>query len=92
MTTTARAGAPAPAAGPATRQPDDWNTVLDTALTTWDGSWDTRRVQRLFLARYGRGLFRADARAALSRRARAGLLVLHDQPDHRIYTLKDGTR
>jgi hypothetical protein len=93
MTTTARAGATtAPAAGPAVRWPDDWEHVLDTALTTWGGEWDTKRVQRLYLARYGRGLFRAGARTFLSRRAHAGLLVLHDRPNHRIYTLKGGSK
>lgn len=68
--------------------PDDWDHVLDTAIRTWGGEWDTKRVQHLYLARYRRGLFRSDARGFLSRRAHEGLMTLHDQdPDHRFYTL-----
>jgi hypothetical protein len=91
VTTTVQAGADtAPAAGPATSWPADWDHLLDTAIRTWGGEWDTRRVQRLYLTRYGRGLYRADARAFLSHRARTGLLVLDDtDPNHRVYTHKD---
>jgi hypothetical protein len=39
------------------------------------------------LARYGSGLFRADARRFLSQRAHTGLMALHNRPDHRYYTL-----
>lgn len=75
--------------GPAVRWPEDWNTVLDTAIRTWGGEWDTKRVQRLYLACYGRGLYRSDARDCLSRRARRGELTLHDRPNHRFYTRKE---
>jgi hypothetical protein len=77
--------ATAPAAGP--EWPADWDTVLDTAIRTWGGEWDTKRVQRLYSARYGSGLFRADARRFLSERAHTGLMALHNRPDHRYYTL-----
>jgi len=66
--------------------PADWDDVLDTAIRTWGGEWDTQRVQRLFLVAYGRGIYRADARACLSRRAHEGALKLHDRPDSRFYT------
>jgi hypothetical protein len=89
MTTVAQAGTTVPAAGP--EWPADWGQVLDAAIRTWGGEWDTKRVQRLYMARYGRGLFRADARAELSRRARLGLMTLHDRPNHRIYTLTTRT-
>jgi hypothetical protein len=89
--TTALAGASAPAAGPAASWPADWDHLLDTAIRTWGGEWDTKRVQRLYLTRYGRGLYRADARTFLSHRARTGALTLHDRPGHRVYTLKDST-
>jgi hypothetical protein len=76
--------------------PADWDTVLDTAIRTWGGDWDTKRVQRLYLARYGRGLFRSHARDGLSRRAHEGLLDLDDQDaNHRVYRLttrKDGSK
>lgn len=65
------------------------------AVDDWPGPWDTKRVQHLYVARYGRGLYRADARQYLSVRAHRGLLVLDDQPNHRIYILntrKDGIR
>lgn len=88
MTTTAQAGAnTAPATGAAPSWPADWDRVLDTAIHTWGGEWDTRRVQRLYLTRYGRGLYRSDARAFLSRRAHQGLMTLHDRPSARFYTL-----
>jgi len=94
MTTTAQAGAnAAPAAGPAPTWPADWDRVLDTAIHTWGGKWDTSRVQQLYLVRYGRRLYREDARAFLSRRAHQGVLRLHNQPHARFYTLnsrKDG--
>lgn len=77
----------APAAEPSARWPADWDRVLDTAIRTWGGEWDTNRVQRLYLARYGNGLFRSHARAFLSRRARQGVLRLHERPDSRYYTL-----
>lgn len=87
MTTTAQAGATtAPAAGPAPMLPTDWDRVLDIAIRTWGGEWDTARVQRLFLVRYGRSLGRPHARAFLSRRARQGVLRLHDEPNHRYFT------
>jgi hypothetical protein len=88
MTTTVQAGAQAPAAGPAPGWPPDWDRVLDTAIRTWGGKWDTARVQRLYLVRYGRSLGRPDARAFLSRRARQGLMRLHDVPNARYYTLR----
>ncbi|MGW5477621.1 hypothetical protein [Streptomyces sp. NPDC004008] len=72
---------------PVVTWPEDWDTVLDTAIRTWGGEWDTKRVQRLFLARYSRGIFRSHARDCLSRRARKSQLTLHDQPNHRFYTL-----
>ena len=87
MTTTVQVGASAPAAGPAPKWPADWDRVLDTAIRTWGGEWDTKRVQRLYLARYSKGLFRADARAFLSRRAHQGVLLLHNRPNARYYTL-----
>jgi hypothetical protein len=89
VTQTVQAGAAntVPVAGPAPSWPADWDHLLDTAIRTWGGEWDTKRVQRLYLTRYGLGLYRADARAFLSRRARAGLLVLDDtDPNHRTYT------
>lgn len=83
-----------PANGPT--WPDDWEHVLDTAIHTWGGEWDTKRVQRLFIARYSRGLFRSHARGFLSRRAHQGLLALDDQDaNHRVYhlnTRKDGSK
>ncbi|MGA5506864.1 hypothetical protein [Streptomyces umbrinus] len=88
MTTTAQAEAPASAAGPAPGWPHDWDGVLDTAIRTWGGKWDTARVQALYAVRYGRRLYREDARAFLSRRAHQGLMRLHDQPNHRYYTLR----
>ncbi|MFE9645279.1 hypothetical protein ACFYO0_14420 [Streptomyces sp. NPDC006365] len=72
---------------PALKWPADWDDVLDTAIHTWGGEWDTRRVQRLYLARNGRGLLRSHARGFLSRRARQGLMTLHDRPGARFYTL-----
>lgn len=87
MTTTAQAGASAPAAGPAPSWPPDWDRVLDTAIRRWGGKWDTARVQQLYAVRYGRRLYREDARAFLSRRAHQGVLRLHNRPDHRYYTL-----
>lgn len=87
MTTTVQAGASAPAAGPAPSWPPDWDRVLDRAIRTWGGRWDTARVQQLYAARYGRRLYREDARAFLSRRARQGVMRLHDQPNARYYTL-----
>lgn len=86
MTTTAQAGAQAPAAGPAPSWPPDWDRVLDTAIRTWGGRWTTARVQQLYAARYGRRLYREDARAFLSRRARQGLMRLHDVPNARYFT------
>lgn len=76
----------APAAGLAPSWPPDWDRVLDTAIRAWGGEWDTKRVQRLYLARYGRGIFRSHARDCLSRRARQGLMTLHDRPNHHFYT------
>ncbi|GGQ48568.1 hypothetical protein [Streptomyces asoensis] len=88
MTTVVQAGAPAaPAAGPAPGWPPDWDRVLDTAIRTWGGQWNTARVQQLYAVRYGRRLYREDARAFLSRRAHQGVLRLHDQPNARYYTL-----
>jgi len=81
---------PTPATSPAITWPNDWDTVLDTAIREWGGEWDTKRVQHLYLARYRRGLYRSDARACLSRRAHQGLMTLHDRPDSRFYTLKAG--
>jgi len=86
MTTTEQAEAPASAAGPAPSWPHDWDRVLDTAIRTWGGKWDTTRVQQLYAVRYGRRLYREDARAFLSRRAHQGLMRLHDQPNARYYT------
>ena len=37
--------------------PDDWDTVLDTAIREWGGDWTPLRVQRLYLARYQRVLY-----------------------------------
>jgi hypothetical protein len=89
-----KASAPAPTATPTTDAttpawwPADWDTVLDTAIRTEGGDWDTKRVQRLYLARYGRGLFRSHARDGLSRRAHEGLLDLDDRDaNHRVYRL-----
>lgn len=73
--------------------PDDWPTVLDTAIRTWGGEWGTNRVQHLYAARYGRGLYRPHARDCLSQRAHAGLLRLDDRdPNHRVYTLRKDVR
>ncbi|WP_060880873.1 hypothetical protein [Streptomyces scabiei] len=92
MTTTALAGACAPAARPGPTWPADWDRVLDTAIRTWRGEWTTARVQLLFKVRYGQDLHRADARAFLSRRAHQGVLRLHNRPDARYYTLARTTR
>lgn len=86
MTTTAQAEAPASAAGPSPGWPHDWDRVLDAAIRTWGGRWDTARVQALYAVRYGRRLGREDARAFPSRRAHQGLMRLHDQPNARYYT------
>lgn len=86
MTTVVQVGAQAPAAGPAPGWPPDWDRVLDHAIRTWGGRWDTARVQQLYRARYGRRLCRDDARAFLSRRARQGLMRLHNVPNARYYT------
>ena len=67
--------------------PDDWDTVLDTAIREWGGDWTPLRVQRLYIARYQRGLYRSYARGFLSRRAHQGLMALHDRPTGRAYTL-----
>jgi hypothetical protein len=89
MTTTAQAGtSTAPAAGPTHKWPPDWDRVLDTAIQTWGGEWDTARVQGLYLVRYGHQLGRPHARAGLSRRAHQGVLRLHDRPNARCYTLR----
>lgn len=87
MTVTTDAGAQAPAAGPVPKWPTDWDQVLDTAIRTWGGEWDTKRVQHLYTARYGRGLFRCHAREFLARRARQGSMRLHTRPNHHYYTL-----
>lgn len=86
MTDTTTAGASAPSV------PDDWDRVLDIAIRAWGGEWDTARVQRLYLARYGRNLGRPDARAFLSRRAHQGVLRLHERPNSRYYTLRKDVR
>lgn len=85
MTTTTEA----PAAEAAARWPADWDRVLDTAIRSWGGEWTTVRVQHLFQARYGKGLFRAHARQCLSLRAHLGMLRLHHRPDSRYYTLRN---
>ncbi|MFG2780769.1 hypothetical protein ACGFY7_23315 [Streptomyces prunicolor] len=72
---------------PAITWPADWDTVLDTTIREEGGEWTTKRVQQLYLARYGRGLHRADARRFLSQRAHAGFLRLHERPNSRYYTL-----
>jgi hypothetical protein len=87
MTTTEQAGALAPAAGPAPGWPPDWDRVLDRAIRTWGGRWNTARVQQLYEVRYGRRLARDDARAFLSRRAHQGVMRLHNVPNARYYTL-----
>lgn len=92
MTDTVQAGAQTPAAGPAPSWPPDWDHVLDTAIRTWGGEWDTARVQRLYLVRYGSELGRIPARAFLSRRARQGVMHLHDRPNSRYYTLRKDVR
>lgn len=93
MTTVAQVGATtAPAAGPAPGWPPDWDRVLDTAIRTWGGEWTTARVQQLYLVRYGRRLYRDDARAFLSRRAHQGLMRLHNKPNSRYYTLRTDRR
>lgn len=68
--------------------PADWDQVLDAAIRVWPGEWQPKRVQNLYAARYGRGLYRCDARRFLSERARQGLLTLVDRPNGRFYTLK----
>jgi hypothetical protein len=89
MTTTVQAGAvSAPAAGPAPSWPPDWDRVLDRAIRTWGGRWNTARVQQLYAVRYGRRLRREDARAFLSRRAHQGVMRLHNDPNARYYTLR----
>lgn len=94
--TAAQAGATTvPSVGPAHEWPDDWEHVLDTAIRAWGGEWSPKRVQRLYLARYARGLYRSDARNFLSQLAHQGVLLLHDRPTGRHYTLnttKGGTR
>lgn len=92
MTITEQAGVQTPAAGPAPSWPPDWDRVLDRAIRTWGGKWDTSRVQQLYAVRYGRRLYREDARAFLSRRARQGVLHLHDRPNSRYYTLRKDVR
>lgn len=72
---------------PAPTWPDDWNHTLDTAIRTWRGNWDTKRVQHLYQARYRQGLFRAHAREFLALRARRGLMTSHEEPTGRHYTL-----
>lgn len=72
---------------PAPTWPEDWDHVLDFAIRQWQGEWTPKRVQRLYLARYGDDLFRSDARNCLSIRARRGLLTLHDRPKGRVFTL-----
>lgn len=74
------------AAVPPPKRPAGWDRVLDTAIRSWGGEWDTARVQRLYLVRYGRSLGRPEARAFLSRRARQGVLTLHNRPNSRYYT------
>ena len=81
---------PTKTASPAPTWPEDWDQVLDTAIRTWGGQWDTKRVQRLYLARYGRGMFRSHARSFLADRARRGQMTMHDQPNYRFYTLRGG--
>lgn len=82
---------PAANATPETRQPAtwpaDWDHVLDTAIHSWQGEWNTQRVQLLFQARYGRTLSRSHARPFLARRAHQGVFTLHEEPNRRFYTL-----
>lgn len=92
MTTAEQVGASVPPADRAPSWPPDWDRVLDTAIRTWGGKWDTARVQQLYAVRYGRRLYREDARAFLSRRARQGVLHLHDRPNSRYYTLRKDVR
>lgn len=87
MPDTVQDEASTPAAGPPS-WPQDWDRVLDTAIRLWGGQWDTARVQQLYLARYGRRLGRADARAFLARRALQRVLHLHERPNARYYTLR----
>ncbi|MFI1734009.1 hypothetical protein ACH40E_33315 [Streptomyces acidicola] len=72
----------------ALKWPDDWDQVLNSAIREWGGEWNPQRVQRLYLARYGRGLYRCDARRFLSERAHAGFLTLHERRGARFYTFK----
>lgn len=84
---------PAPkSTGSALKWPDDWDEVLDTAIRAWGGEWTTKRVQQLYLARYGLGLYRCDASRFLSRRAHQGVLRLHNRPNARYYTLRKDVR
>jgi hypothetical protein len=71
---------------PALTWPDDWEQILDHAIREWGGEWSPQRVVWLYLARYGRGMYRGDARRFLSERAHAGVLTLHDGTRRRFYT------
>ncbi len=74
--------------------PDDWDEHLLATIREQRGKWTPLRVQQLYVDRYQRGLYRADARRFLSQLAHQGVLRLHDRPTGRVYTLntrKDGS-
>lgn len=62
--------------------------VLRDAVEQWLGEWTTRRVQRLYGARFGPGPWRRAAGSDLATLHQQHLLDLHDEdPGRRFYTM-----
>ncbi|MFI0236378.1 hypothetical protein [Streptomyces sp. NPDC016845] len=61
--------------------------LLRRAVSEYEGEWTTARVAHLYQATYGPESWRAAARRDLAQLCAEGLLVLHDLPNNRHYTL-----
>ncbi|MFJ5105191.1 hypothetical protein [Streptomyces sp. NPDC088554] len=60
---------------------------LRCAVSDWGGDWTVARVQDLFKSRFGKGLYKSDARVALYVLRGQGVLVLNDtDPNRHVYT------
>lgn len=56
------------------------------AMRDWGGEWTVRRVQQLYRARYGSGLYRHQARADLDSLVETGLLSADEgAAEQRVY-------
>ncbi|MGW6420368.1 hypothetical protein [Streptomyces sp. NPDC055055] len=69
--------------------PDDEKRarLLRWAVVQWKGDWTTRRVQQLYVARFGPGDWRRKAKTDLALLARQGLLVERGEKNQRHFTL-----